>query len=83
MANEIDPNILKRFEIERKLGRGAYGIVWKINERNSKKNFALKKCFDSIWRDGLYLKLYKSGLSNKFVRIIIDIYRTAYIVSVN
>ena len=48
MANEIDPNILKRFEIERKLGRGAYGIVWKINERNSKKNFALKKCFDSF-----------------------------------
>ena len=48
MANEIDPKVFKRFEIDRKLGRGAYGVVWKIVEKKSRKNFALKKCFDSF-----------------------------------
>ena len=48
MANEIDPKVFKRFEIDRKLGRGAYGVVWKIIEKKSRKNFALKKCFDSF-----------------------------------
>lgn len=48
MANDIDPKVFNRFEIDRKLGRGAYGIVWKIIERKSRKSFALKKCFDSF-----------------------------------
>ncbi len=48
MADTIDAKILTRFEVERKLGRGAYGIVWKIIDRKSCKSYALKKCFDSF-----------------------------------
>ena len=25
----IEPHILRRFEIQQKLGKGAYGVVWK------------------------------------------------------
>lgn len=48
MANEIDSKIFETFDIEQKLGCGAYGIVWKIIDKKSRKNFALKKCFDSF-----------------------------------
>ena len=68
MGNEIDPTILRQYEIDRKLGRGAYGIVWKIIDRKSRKSFALKKCFDSFrnssdsqrtYREVHYLKQLK------------------------
>ena len=33
-----------------------------------------KKAYDTVWRDGLYLKLLNNGISKKFVRIIINMY---------
>jgi len=29
MTEEIEPHILRKFDIIQKLGKGAYGIVWK------------------------------------------------------
>jgi len=29
MSEEIEPHILRKFDIIQKLGKGAYGIVWK------------------------------------------------------
>lgn len=69
MANEIDQTILNQYEVDRKLGRGAYGIVWKIIDKKNRKSFALKKCFDSFrnaldaqrtYREVHYLKQLKN-----------------------
>jgi len=43
MTEEIEPHILKKFEIIEKLGKGAYGIVWKAIDRKMKQVVALKK----------------------------------------
>jgi len=45
---DVDAAVLGRFTILRRLGRGAYGIVWEVTERGTGKKFALKKCFDAF-----------------------------------
>lgn len=42
---EIDQHIEERFEILQKLGKGAYGVVWKVKERDNTETLALKKIF--------------------------------------
>jgi hypothetical protein len=45
--NEVDQHILDRFEIQQKLGKGHYGVVWRVQEKNPDYGtFALKKIFD-------------------------------------
>ncbi|KAJ8710607.1 hypothetical protein PYW08_009122 [Mythimna loreyi] len=46
--SEIDEHILKRFEIKKRLGKGAYGIVWKATDRKTKDVVAIKKIFDAF-----------------------------------
>ncbi|EGR28155.1 mitogen-activated protein kinase 2, putative [Ichthyophthirius multifiliis] len=48
MSEEIEPHILRKFEIIQKLGKGAYGIVWKAIDRKLKQVVALKKVFDAF-----------------------------------
>lgn len=48
MSDEIDRHVLRRFEICQKLGKGAYGVVWKAKEKRSRGVVALKKCFDAF-----------------------------------
>jgi mitogen-activated protein kinase 15 len=36
MSEEIEQHILRKFEIIQKLGKGAYGIVWKAVDRKTK-----------------------------------------------
>jgi len=44
MSNEeIEPHILIKFEIHEKLGKGAYGVVWKAVDRKTHRTVALKK----------------------------------------
>jgi hypothetical protein len=40
---EIDEHISKRFDIQKRLGKGAYGIVWKAIDRKTKDVVAVKK----------------------------------------
>ena len=35
MSEEIEQHILKRFQIIQKLGKGAYGVVWKALDRKT------------------------------------------------
>ncbi|KAF4690832.1 hypothetical protein FOZ60_016804 [Perkinsus olseni] len=62
MTEEIDRHVLRKYEIVQKLGRGAYGIVWKAIEKRilsrvlfldprplgTREVVALKKCFDAF-----------------------------------
>lgn len=45
---DIDKYILKRFEFIQKLGKGAYGIVWKCVDRQTDQTVALKKIFGAF-----------------------------------
>ena len=49
MSEEVDKHVLRRYEIIQKLGKGAYGIVWKAEDKKNKGEIvALKKIFDAF-----------------------------------
>jgi len=48
---EVDRLVLKRYDLGQKLGKGAYGIVWKAVDKKSKETVALKKIFDAFQND--------------------------------
>lgn len=48
MSEEIDKHVHKKYEVIQKLGKGAYGIVWKSSDRKSNEIVALKKIFDAF-----------------------------------
>ncbi|XP_012286312.1 mitogen-activated protein kinase 15 isoform X2 [Orussus abietinus] len=47
-VSEIDNHVTKQYEIVRRLGKGAYGIVWKAIDNRSKETVAVKKIFDAF-----------------------------------
>ena len=51
MSDDIEPHIYRKFEVLQRLGKGAYGIVWKVVERKTKQTMALKKVFDAFHND--------------------------------
>lgn len=48
MSEEIDKHVLKKYEVQQRLGKGAYGIVWKAVDKKTKEVVALKKIFDAF-----------------------------------
>ena len=48
MSEEVDAHVLRKYEIVQRLGKGAYGIVWRAIDRRSKETVALKKIFDGF-----------------------------------
>lgn len=48
MTEEVDKHLLRKYEIAQKLGKGAYGIVWKGHDKKTKDTVALKKIFDAF-----------------------------------
>eukprot|EP00249_Psilotum_nudum_P001018 c13277_g1_i1 orf=136-450(-) len=48
MSEEIDKHVLRKYHVCQKLGKGAYGIVWKAIERKTNQVVALKKIFDAF-----------------------------------
>ncbi|KAK3736297.1 hypothetical protein QZH41_020759 [Actinostola sp. cb2023] len=48
MSSEIDSHITKKYEIKKRLGKGAYGIVWKGIDRKTGELVAVKKIFDAF-----------------------------------
>ncbi|KAM3841403.1 mitogen-activated protein kinase 15 isoform 2-T3 [Vipera latastei] len=45
---EVEEAVARRYEIKRRLGKGAYGIVWKATERRTGASVAVKKIFDAF-----------------------------------
>jgi len=48
MTDELEKHVYKKYDIITKLGKGAYGIVWKAVDKRTKHVVALKKCFDAF-----------------------------------
>ncbi len=48
MSEQVEAHVLKRYKTIKKIGSGAYGHVWKVQDRNDKKIKALKKNFDAF-----------------------------------
>ncbi|XP_954104.1 protein kinase, putative [Theileria annulata] len=48
VSEHIDDHILSRYKIIQKIGKGAYGIVWKAVKRDTNEVVALKKIFDAF-----------------------------------
>ncbi|NP_001120461.1 mitogen-activated protein kinase 15 [Xenopus tropicalis] len=45
---EVEDHISQKYEIKKRLGKGAYGIVWKAIDRKSGEIVAVKKIFDAF-----------------------------------
>ncbi|XP_046385257.1 mitogen-activated protein kinase 15 [Ischnura elegans] len=45
---EVDNHMTRRYEIGKRLGKGAYGIVWKAIDRKTNEKVAVKKIFDAF-----------------------------------
>ncbi|KHJ96693.1 hypothetical protein OESDEN_03340 [Oesophagostomum dentatum] len=48
MSEDVDGHVLDKYELQKRLGKGAYGIVWKAIDRRTKETIALKKIFDAF-----------------------------------
>ena len=48
MVDEIESFVLKRYELIKKTGKGAYGVVYKAMDKKTKEVVALKKNFDAF-----------------------------------
>lgn len=48
MSEEIDEHVLRKYDVTKKLGKGAYGIVWRATDKRAKETVALKKIFDAF-----------------------------------
>jgi mitogen-activated protein kinase 15 len=64
----VEQHISKRFDIIKKIGSGAYGVVWKVQDRRTRKSYALKKNFDAFqnstdaqrtYREIMFLQKFK------------------------
>lgn len=67
MSEDIERHVVRKFEICQRLGKGAYGVVWKAVEKRSRAVVALKKCFDAFrnstdaqrtFREIMYLQVF-------------------------
>ena len=47
-SEEVERHVLTRYELCQRLGKGAFGIVWKVIEKKSRTVMALKKCYDAF-----------------------------------
>lgn len=59
MSEEIEPHVLRKFEIIQKIGKGAYGIVWKAIDRKLKQVVAVKKIIDAFYNPTEAQRLFR------------------------
>lgn len=48
MSEEVEAHVLARYSLNKKVGSGAYGHVWKVTDRKTNSTLALKKIFDAF-----------------------------------
>eukprot|EP01002_Notosolenus_urceolatus_P015641 NODE_841_length_1742_cov_21.750738_g693_i0.p1 GENE.NODE_841_length_1742_cov_21.750738_g693_i0~~NODE_841_length_1742_cov_21.750738_g693_i0.p1 ORF type:complete len:512 (+),score=126.21 NODE_841_length_1742_cov_21.750738_g693_i0:78-1613(+) len=45
---EIDSHVIRKYDILCRLGKGAYGVVWKAIDKKTRETVAVKKIFDAF-----------------------------------
>ena len=55
----VEKQVLRRLELCYRLGKGAYGMVWKVIEKRTRRGVALKKCFDVLGRSEDAQRMYR------------------------
>jgi hypothetical protein len=84
MSEEIDKHVLRKYELVQKLGKGAYGIVWKAIDKKTRETVALKKIFDAFqnatdaqrtFREIMFLQVRRDWLAQ--VALLLTWRRTA------
>lgn len=72
MSEQIEDHVKDRFEILKLMGKGAYGIVWKVKDKKTDRVMALKKIYDAFYneidsqrtyREVMYLKELKDNVN--------------------
>ena len=48
MEDNVEPHIIKRFLLHKKIGKGAYGVVYKATDKKTKELVALKKLYGAF-----------------------------------
>ena len=48
MVEEIDQSVQQKYEILLRIGKGAYGTVWKATDKKSGETVALKKIYNAF-----------------------------------
>eukprot|EP00471_Norrisiella_sphaerica_P012693 CAMPEP_0184496856 /NCGR_PEP_ID=MMETSP0113_2-20130426/35052_1 /TAXON_ID=91329 /ORGANISM="Norrisiella sphaerica, Strain BC52" /LENGTH=375 /DNA_ID=CAMNT_0026883687 /DNA_START=173 /DNA_END=1300 /DNA_ORIENTATION=+ len=48
MSEDVDSHVLRKYERGERVGKGAYGIVWKSVDKKTRRTVALKKIFDAF-----------------------------------
>lgn len=55
----VEKQVLRRLELCYRLGKGAYGVVWKVIEKRTRRVIALKKYFDVLGRSQDAQRVYR------------------------
>jgi len=50
-VDAVEAHIIKRFNLHKKIGKGAYGVVFKSTDKKTKEVVALKKLYDAFRND--------------------------------
>jgi len=79
MSEDVDNHVLNKYEVQSRIGKGAYGIVWKAIDRKTKKLVALKKIFDAFqnatdaqrtYREIMYLQELNQTRHDNIIRLL-------------
>ena len=46
----IDKLIVRKFDLVKQVGKGAYGVVWRAIDKSTLQTVAVKKCFEAFRR---------------------------------
>jgi hypothetical protein len=44
----IDKLIVRKFDLVKQVGKGAYGVVWRAIDKSTHQTVAVKKCFEAF-----------------------------------
>jgi mitogen-activated protein kinase 15 len=82
-VERIDKHITQRYEIIQKIGKGAYGVVWKAMDKVTQKAVALKKIFGAFrnstdaQRTFREISFLKQMQSNPHIVELLAVYKAA------
>eukprot|EP00758_Cryptobia_borreli_P001739 Tbor_TRINITY_DN2491_c0_g1::TRINITY_DN2491_c0_g1_i1::g.2576::m.2576/K19603/MAPK15; mitogen-activated protein kinase 15 len=78
MSSEVETHIIRKYEIQSQLGKGAYGVVWRAIDRRTKQTVAVKKIFDAFqnstdaqrtYREVMFLQALKHDNIIKLINV--------------